>query len=135
MTKVSLSALLIYFAASTVTTSEALATGAGEGEWVMYTEESNGDTYFYDASRVEKTAALRRVWNGIRYKRSVMGASSYLTLLEIDCSERTERVLESTFFTDKDWKKPAMMTNTTEKPKRQIAADSPTERLSEILCD
>jgi hypothetical protein len=135
MNKIALAALLIYSAASTVTTSEASATGAGDGEWVMYAEELNGDVYFYDASRVEKTATLRRVWNGIRYKRSVMGASSYLTLLEIDCSERTERILQSTFFTDKNWKEPAMMTNTTEKPKRQIAAGSPTERLTGILCD
>ena len=135
MNRITLAAVLIYSAASIVTTSEASATGAGDGEWVMYAQESNGDVYFYDTSRVDKIDTSRRVWSGIRYKTSVMGAASYLSLLEIDCSERTERVLQSTFFTDKDWKKPAMMTDTTEKPKRQIAVGSATERLTEILCD
>ncbi len=101
----------------------------------MYAQELNGDVHFYDTSRVEKIDTLRRVWNGVRYKTSVMGASSYLSLLEIDCSERTEKILQSTFFTDKHWKKPAMMTDTTEKPKRQIVVGSATERLTEILCD
>ena len=135
MNKITLAAFLIYSAASTVTTSEASATGAGEGEWVMYAQQSNGDVHFYDKSRVEKIDTLRRVWNGVRYKTSVMGASSYLSLLEIDCSERTEKILQSTFFTDKHWKKPAMMTDMTEKPKRQIVVGSATERLTEILCD
>ena len=135
MNKISLAAFLIYSAASTVITSEASATGAGEGKWVMYAQELNGDVHFYDTSRVEKIDTLRRVWNGVRYKTSVMGASSYLSLLEIDCAERTEKTLQSTFFTDKHWKKPAMMTDTMEKPKRQIAVGSATERLTEILCD
>ena len=100
----------------------------------MYTQGSNGDVHFYDPGRVEKIDALRRVWNGVRYKTSVMGASSFLSLLEIDCSERTEKVLQSTFFTDKHWKKPAMSTDTREKPKRQISVGSATERLTEILC-
>ena len=101
----------------------------------MYAQESNGDVHFYDTSRVERIDTLRRVWNGVRYKTSVMGASSYLSLLEIDCAERTEQILQSTFFTDKHWKEPAMMTDTTEKPKRQIVVGSATERLTEILCD
>ena len=135
MNKITIAAFLICSAASTATTSEASAAGAGEGEWVMYTEEPNGDVHFYDTSRVEEIDALRRVWNGIRYKTSVMGASSYLSLLEIDCSERTEKVLQSTFFTDKHWKKPAMSTDTKEKPKSQISVGSATERLTEILCN
>ncbi len=135
MNKTTIAAFLIYSAASTITTSEASATGAGEGEWVMYAQESNGDVHFYDTSRIETIDTLRRVWNGVRYKTSVMGASSYLSLLEIDCAERTEKVLQSTFFTDKHWKKPAMSTDTREKPKRQVSAGSATERLTEILCD
>ncbi|MEM7224116.1 MAG: surface-adhesin E family protein [Pseudomonadota bacterium] len=135
MNKTMLAVFLICSAASTVTTSEASAAGAGEGEWVIYAEPLNGDVYLYDTSRVEKIDRLRRVWSGIRYKTSVMGASSYLSLLEIDCSERTEKTLQSTFFTDKHWKKPAMGTDTSEKPKRQIVVGSATERLTEVLCD
>jgi len=130
-----LAAFLIFSAVSTVVTDEASATGAGNGEWTQYVQKLNGDVYFYDPSRVKRTETLRRVWNRVRYKTSIMAASSYQSLLEIDCSERTEKVLQSTFFTDKHWKKPAMMTDTTEKPKRRIVAGSETERLTEILCD
>ena len=130
-----LAALLIVSAASIVTVSNALATGAGDAEWVMYAEEANGDLYFYDPSRVERIDTLRHVWNGVRYKTSVMGASSFLGLLEIDCSQRTEKTLQSTFFTDEHWKRAAMKTDTTEKPKKRIAVGSATERLTEIVCD
>lgn len=116
-------------------TSEAAATGDGEGEWHRYSREPNGDIYFFDTSRVERIENLQRVWSRIRYKTSVMGASSYQSLLEIDCSERTERILQNTFFSDKHWENPAMNTDRTEKPKRQIPEDSATERLSRILCD
>jgi Surface-adhesin protein E len=136
MTKNRLATLFLIFAtASVVMTGEAEATDAQDGEWVQYAQKPNGDRYFFDPSRVERNADSRRVWSGIRYKTSVMGASSFLSLLEIDCSERTERVLQSTFFTDKHWKKPAMMTNTKEGPKRPVVAGSETERLVEILCD
>ncbi len=112
----------------------ALAVGEGEGEWRTYSQELNGDVYFFDASRVETSSSLRKVWSRIRYKTSVMGAQGYQSLLEIDCSDRTERVLQNTFFSDKHWKQPAMNTDMTEKPKRTISRDSPSERLSEILC-
>ena len=128
-------AFLIVSAASTITTSDASATSAGQSEWVMYAEEANGDLYFYDRSRVEKTDNLRRVWNGIRYKTSVMGAFSFLSLLEIDCSERTEKTLQSTFFTDENWEKAAMKTDMSEKQKTQIAVGSTTDHLTEIVCD
>lgn len=135
-TQAKLAALfLTYATVSMVMAGEASATDAREGEWVQYVQKPNGDVYYFDPSRVERDDSLRRVWSGIRYKTSVMGASSYLSLLEIDCSERTERVLQSTFFTDRDWKKPAMMTDTTERPTRPIAAGSETERLIQVLCD
>ena len=78
---------------------------------------------------------MQRVWSRVRYKTSVMGAASYQSLLEIDCSERTERILQNTFFSDKHWEKPAMNTDMTEKPKRPIPKGSATARLSGILCD
>ena len=115
--------------------SLAPAVASGEGEWRTYSQELNGDVYFFDASRVEGNSNLRRVWSRVRYKTSVMGAQSYQSLLEIDCSERTERILQNTFFSDKHWKDPAMNTDMTERPKRLIAAGSATERLSGILCN
>lgn len=130
-----LATLLIVSAASTVAPVTASATGAGESEWVMYAEEANGDLYFYDPSRVERIDTLRRVWNGVRYKTSVMGAFSFLSRLEIDCSERTEKTLQSTFFSDESWKVAAMKTDMSEKPKSRIVAGSTTERLTEIVCD
>ena len=130
-----IAAFFIVSAASTITTSDASATSAGQSEWVMYAEEANGDLYFYDRSRVEKIDNLRRVWNGIRYKTSVMGAFSFLSLLEINCSERTEKTLQSTFFTDENWEKAAMKTDMSEKQKTQITAGSTTEHLTEIVCD
>ena len=101
------------YAALAVTNGKALASGAGDGKWVMYAEKATGDLYFYDPSRVERIDTLRHVWDGVRYKTSVMGASSFLSLLEINCSERTQRILQSTFFTDEHWENAAMKTDTT----------------------
>lgn len=126
-------AFLICSALAAIAASEASATG--DGEWRSYSQELNGDVYFFDPSRVERIENSRRVWSRVRYKTSVMGAASYQSLLEIDCSERTERILQNTFFSDKHWENPAMNTDMMEKPKRQITTGSATERLSGILCD
>ncbi len=130
-----LATLLIVSAALAVTNGNALASGAGDGKWVMYAEKANGDLYFYDPSRVERIDTLRHVWDGVRYKTSVMGASSFLSLLEINCSERTQRILQSTFFTDEHWENAAMKTDTKEKPKKGIVVGSTTERLAQLVCD
>ena len=63
-----------------------------------------------------------------------MGASSYQSLMKIDCSEYSETTLERTFYTDKNWTTPAMATDTKEKPKVSIHVNSATERLADILC-
>ncbi len=135
MTKNKTTALLISCVVSVIMASEAPALGDDQGDWRMYSRELNGDVYFYDSSRVKQTADLHRVWSRIRYKTSVMGASSYQSRLEIDCSERTERILQKTFFSDKHWKKPSMNTDMTEQPKRVIVKGSASERLSKILCN
>ena len=111
------------------------ASAADEGEWRVYSREANGDVYFFDTSRVKKSSELRTVWTRIRYKRTVMAAASYQSLLEFDCSERTARVLQRTFFSDKHWEKPAMSTDMKAKPERPIEEGSATERLSEIVCN
>ncbi|MDH5528672.1 MAG: hypothetical protein OEY05_01425 [Paracoccaceae bacterium] len=135
MNGVRFAAFLIISAAVAATNGNALASDAGDDEWIIYAEKANGDLYFYDPSRVQRSSTLRHVWNGIRYKTSVMGASSFLSLLEIDCSERTQRTLQSTFFTDAHWENAAMKTDTKEKPKKEIAVGSTTERLAQIVCD
>lgn len=134
MTQNKLAAFLIYSAVSAIPAGEALAAGDGEAGWRQYSQEPNGDVHYFDPSRVKTTANLHRVWSRIRYKTSVMGAASFQSLLEIDCAERTERILQNTFFSDKHWKKPAMNTDMTEKPKRSIVKGSAVGRLSEILC-
>ena len=125
--------LLIYCIASTFAACGVSI--AGDGEWRAYSEEADGDVYFYDASRVQRTRRTHTVWQRIQYKRSVMGASSYQSRLEVDCSEHTVKILQRTFFSDKHWQNPAMNTDMKEKPKRSIVAGSAVERLSEILCD
>ena len=103
--------------------------------WTIYSEEQNGDVYFYDASRVEQAGDLHRVWTRIRYKTSVMGASSYQSLLAVDCAELTERTLQRTFFSDRQWENPAMSTDMKAKRKRRIVEGSATRRLSALICD
>ncbi len=103
-------------------------------EWVEYSTRANGDVYFFDKARVQKNGNLVNVWNRIRYKTSVMAASSYQSLIKIDCSEYSETTLQSTFYTDKNWTTPAMATNTREKPKVSIKANSASQRLADILC-
>lgn len=103
-------------------------------EWAEYSTRSNGDVFFFDNARVEKSGTQISVWIRVRYKTSVMAASSYQSLLRLDCSENSETVLQSTFFTDRDWSKPAMATNTSPKPKKQVEKNSSTEKLMSILC-
>ncbi len=118
----------LLFVAMLVFSSSAMA------EWVEYLAKSNGDVYYYDTKRVEKNGEQVTVWARIRYKTSVMAASSYQSLLKIDCSKNTETVLQSTFFTDREWAKPAMATNTNAKPEKRIEKNSATLELSSILC-
>jgi len=104
-------------------------------EWIEYSTRSNGDVFYFDNARVEKNGNQVSVWSRVRYKTSVMAASSYQSLLRLDCSENSETVLQDTFFTDKDWSKPAMATNTNEKPKKQVKEDSATSLLIPVLCE
>ena len=103
-------------------------------EWIEYSTQENGDVYFFDNARVQKSGNLITVWNRVRYKSSVMGASSYQSFLSIDCSEYSETTLQSTFYTDKNWTNPAMATDTKRKPKVSINSNSATERLADIVC-
>jgi hypothetical protein len=103
-------------------------------EWVEYSTRENGDVFFFDNARVEKNGDLVTVWNRVRYKTSVMGASSYQSLMRIDCSEFSETTLQRTFYSDENWTTPAMATDTREKPKVTINALSATERLANVLC-
>jgi len=103
-------------------------------DWVEYSTQSNGDVYFYDNERVVKNDSQITVWTRVRFKASVMAASSYQSLLRLDCEENSETVLQSTFYTDKDWNSPAMATNTNAKPKKMIQLNSATGQLVSILC-
>lgn len=103
-------------------------------EWVEFSTRTNGDVHFYDDSRVVREGIEISVWTRIRYKTSVMAASSFQSLLMLDCSENSEIVLQSTFFTDGHWAKPAMATNTNAKPKKYVEQNSATAQLMSILC-
>ena len=103
-------------------------------KWIEYATMPNGDVYFYDNARVEKFDHQFSIWTRVRYKTSVMAASSYQSYLQVDCSENSETVLQSTFYTDRDWKSPAMATNTNAKPEKSIVSNSATRQLANILC-
>lgn len=104
-------------------------------EWIEFSTRPNGDVFFFDNTRIEKNGDEIRVWTRVRYKTSVMAASSYQSLLRLDCSEFSETVLQSTFFTDRNWAKPAMATNTNAKSTKSVQKNSATERLIAILCE
>jgi len=103
-------------------------------EWIEYSTKSNGDVFFFDNSRLEKSGKQINVWTRVRFKTSVMAASSYQSYLSLDCAENTETVLQSTFYTDKEWSTPAMATNTNAKPGTLVKPNSDTARLLIILC-
>ena len=103
-------------------------------EWIEYSTQPNGDVFFFDNTRLQTSDNHVSVWTRIRYKTSVMGASSYQSFLKIDCSEYAETTLQSTFYSDKDWTTPAMATNTKKKPKKDIDADSAIKQLADNLC-
>ena len=132
MTRIQTARFLICLVASAVTAGGFAA--AKDEAWQKYSEQANGDVYFYDTSRLKSTSDVHTVWMRIRYKRNVMAAASYQSLLEVDCSERTERTLQRTFFTDRHWEQPAMKTDMKPKKKRVIRKNSANERLADILC-
>ena len=103
-------------------------------KWIEYSAKPNGDIYFFDDERVEKNGEQINVWTRIRYKTSVMGASSYQSYLRLDCSENSETTIQSTFYSDKDWVTPAMAANFNAKPEKQVKPDSATAQLIDILC-
>ncbi len=103
-------------------------------EWVEYSTAANGDVFYFDNARVQKDGNLVNVWNRVRYKSAVMGASSYQSFISIDCSEYSETTLQRTFYIDRDWTNPAMATDTKKKPKVYMDANSATQRLANILC-
>ena len=103
-------------------------------EWKEYSTRANGDVFYFDDARVQKDGSLVNVWSRVRYKSSVMGASSYQSFISIDCSEYSETTLQSTYYIDRDWTTPAMATDTQQKPKVYMDANSATRRLAEILC-
>ena len=103
-------------------------------EWTEFSTRSNGDIFYFDNARVEKSGSEISVWTRVRYNTSVMAASSYQSLLRLDCTVNSETILQSTFFTDKNWSKPAMVTNTHVKPTTSVKEGSATERLLNILC-
>ena len=103
-------------------------------EWIEYSTRANGDVFYFDRARVQKNGKRVEVWSRIRYKTSVMAASSYQSLIRIDCVEYSETTLQSTFYIDKNWTTPAMATDSREKPTITIKARSATERLANILC-
>jgi len=103
-------------------------------EWKEYSTRANGDVFYFDDARVQKDGSLVNVWSRVRYKSSVMGASSYQSFISIDCSEYSETTLQSTYYIDRDWTTPAMATDTQQKPKVYMDANSATQRLAEILC-
>jgi len=104
-------------------------------EWVEFSTTPNGDVFFFDNARVEKDGDEIIVWIRVRYKTAVMAASSYQSRVKLDCSENSETVLQNTFFTDNEWTKPAMATNTNAKPTKYVTENSALERLMNLLCE
>ncbi len=102
--------------------------------WIEYSTRTNGDIYFFDDARVHKNENNIKVWNRILYKTSIMGASSHQSLLDIDCVNQTEITLQNTFYSDKNWSKPAMATNKKAKPKKSIKKNSAIKLLADHLC-
>ncbi|MEL6769389.1 MAG: surface-adhesin E family protein [Pseudomonadota bacterium] len=125
---------LLFFSLALAAVGSASLADQAKG-WDVYFEEGNGNTHFFDSERVETRSDTHTVWTRIRYKTSVMGASSYEGLVEIDCAQRTERTLQRTFFSDRHWEEPAMSTDMTAKPTRPIAEGSAAAHLSGVLCE
>lgn len=103
-------------------------------EWVEYSTMPNRDVFFYDNARVERKDNQITVWTRIRYKTSVMAASSYQSFSKLNCTENSETLLQSTFYTDRDWKQPAMTTNMNAKQKILLKPGFANWPLVVILC-
>ena len=104
-------------------------------KWIDYLKNSNGNIYYYDNERVKKKANFIKVWNRIKFKNSLMGASSYQSLIKINCTKYTKTILQKTFFTDNNWKNPAMITNIVKTSEIKISKSSHANILVKKLCN
>lgn len=113
--------------------SPAVALGS-DPHWVLYFEKPNGDRYFFHEKSLKTGSDFIQVWNRIQFNASVMGAYSYQNYVEIDCVGGQERTLEATFFSDRNWGRPAMATDTQEKLAQKIQPSDPIASLFKTLC-
>lgn len=104
-------------------------------DWIEYSAGLNGDVHFFDDARIVRVDDQVSVWTRVRYKTSVMGASSYQSLMKIDCTRRSEITIQSTFYSDALWTVPAMATNTRSKPEKTIEQGSATAVLADTICN
>jgi hypothetical protein len=105
-----------------------------DSHWILYFEKPNGDRHFFHEKSLNTGPDVIQVWNRIQFNTSVMGAYSYQNYVEIDCVGGQERILEVTFFSDRNWSRPAMATDTQEKPPQRIQPSDPIASLFKILC-
>lgn len=126
--------LWLAFANASTQSAEIEMSAEPPSAWVTYTQKRNGDQNFYDEARISRAGDLRRVWTRSQFVASIMGAYSDQRLLELNCNERSERVIESTFFTDPNWMSPAMETNRVETPWQTIDPQSPVQSLFDRVC-
>ena len=104
-------------------------------DWIEFQAMPNGNIHFYSKESIKKkNNNIFEVTSRIRYKTSLMGAFSYQRTLRIDCLTFSETTLRNIFFRDKNWSKPTMKPDTTEKLKTAIIPASATEKLAIILC-
>lgn len=104
-------------------------------DWQPYHQRNNGDAFFYDRRSVVRQGDRIQVERRVRFRASLMGAYSYQELLEIDCKQLKERALRKAFFSDPQWRIPAMAPDTSQQPFLRIDETSPTRQLVDVFCE
>ena len=108
---------------------------SGHDEWILFATNGNGNKYWVDRGSLKEDGTNMRVWARERYSEKLGGvAGACLTHYSINCEEYSIRILESTFYSDKNWKS-AIQTEKSNHKTTTIPRDSAWEILATIVCN
>ena len=111
----------------------AISTGLS-AEWALFATNVDGNKYWIDRESLRKKENNVWVWARERYAKQLGGvAGSCLTHYKIDCKNFSIQILESTFYSDKNWKK-ILQSEKSQHQSSHIPPNSAWETLANIVC-
>jgi hypothetical protein len=105
-----------------------------QAEWVFFTKNVSGSTYYVDFSTIKKTAVGYRVWELVNYAKRKNGIYSLENLIEYDCSEERSRFLKTSYFSEPMGEGTIVLIDSSPAPWSYVSPQSASETLLKAVC-